>query len=58
MSSENVLTENRDGILWLTVNRPEKLNALNRVTLGEISDAIEAAGDDHDAWAVVMAFLL
>jgi enoyl-CoA hydratase len=54
MSYENVLTENRDGILWLTVNRPEKLNALNRATLGEISDAIEAAGNDGDVWAVVV----
>jgi enoyl-CoA hydratase len=36
MSNENVLTENRDGVLWLTVNRPEKLNALNRATLGLI----------------------
>ena len=54
MSYENVLSENRDGILWLTINRPEKLNALNRATLGEISDAIEAAGSDDAVWAVVM----
>jgi enoyl-CoA hydratase len=54
MSYENVLTENRDGILWLTVNRPEKLNALNRATLGEISDAIESAGNDDEVWAVVV----
>jgi enoyl-CoA hydratase len=54
MSYENVLTENRDGILWLTVNRPEKLNALNRATLAEISDAIGAAGNDADVWAVVV----
>jgi enoyl-CoA hydratase len=54
MSSENVLTENRDGILWLTVNRPEKLNALNRATLDEISEAIEAAGNDDEVWAAVV----
>lgn len=54
MSSKNVLTENRDGILWLTVNRPEKLNALNRETLAEISDAVEAAAQDDAVWAVVI----
>jgi len=54
MSSKNVLTDNRDRILWLTVNRPEKLNALNRATLTEISDAVEAAGNDDDVWAVVI----
>jgi len=54
MSYENLLTENRDGILWLTVNRPEKLNALNRATLAEISDAIETAAKDDAVWAVVV----
>ncbi len=54
MSHENVLTENRDGVLWLTVNRPEKLNALNRATLGEIADVIESVGDDDEVWAVVV----
>ncbi len=54
MSYENVLTENRDGVLWLTVNRPEKLNALNRATLGEISDVCESVSDDDDVWAVVL----
>jgi 1,4-dihydroxy-2-naphthoyl-CoA synthase len=54
MSYENVLTENRDGVLWLTVNRPEKLNALNRATLGEIADVFESVGDDDEIWAVVV----
>jgi enoyl-CoA hydratase len=54
MSYENVLTENRDGILWLTVNRPEKLNALNRATVEEISDAFESAGETEDVVAVVV----
>ena len=36
VSYENILTENRDGILWLTVNRPEKLNALNRKCMNRV----------------------
>jgi len=54
MSYENVLTENRDGVLWLTVNRPEKLNALNRNTMNEIEAAINSAGNDDQVWAVVI----
>jgi enoyl-CoA hydratase len=54
MSFENVLTENRDGVLWLTVNRPEKLNALNSATLGEISTVVDSVGEDDDVWAVVV----
>lgn len=54
MSYENVLTENRDGILWLTVNRPEKLNALNRATLGDIADVFESVSNDDEVWAVAV----
>ena len=54
MSYENVLTENRDGVLWLTVNRPEKLNALNRQTLTEIEQVIDSAANDDATWAVVI----
>ena len=54
MSYENVLTENREGVLWLTVNRPEKLNALNRNTMNEIEAAISSAGNDDQVWAIVV----
>ena len=54
MSYENVLTENRDGILWLTVNRPEKLNALNRATLGDIAGVFESVSNDDKVWAVAV----
>jgi len=54
MTYDNLLSENRDGILWLTVNRPEKLNALNQTTLAEIENAIVSAGSDDEVWAVVV----
>lgn len=40
MSYENILTEIKDEILWITINRYAKLNALNKATLAEIHDAV------------------
>jgi len=54
MSYENLLIENRNGVLWVTVNRPDKLNALNRRTLGELDHFITSAGEDETVFAVVV----
>lgn len=37
MSYTNLLVEEQDGILHVTINRPKALNALNQVTMGEIA---------------------
>jgi enoyl-CoA hydratase len=43
---ENLLLTVADGILTITVNRPDKLNALNSATIEEIGEAVrDAAGD-------------
>lgn len=57
MSSETgpvVLTARHDGILTITLNRPDKLNAINHRMLGLLIDAFEAAGET-DIRAVVLA---
>ena len=54
MEFDNLKTENIDGVLWVTVNRPEKLNALNCLTLDEIDTAIGSAASDSDIHAVVI----
>lgn len=54
MSFDNVLTENRDGVLWLTVNRPDKLNALNRATLSEIEEVVSSVASNDKVWAMVV----
>ncbi|MEH6591833.1 MAG: enoyl-CoA hydratase [Halioglobus sp.] len=44
--TEQVLTVNQEGILQITLNRPEKKNALNAAMYNVMSDAIEGAEDD------------
>lgn len=47
MSFRNLLTEDRGAVRRITVNRPDKLNALNRETLVELDVAFaQAAADD------------
>jgi len=51
---ENLLYEVRDGVAWITVNRPSKLNALNRRTVEEIAAAAGVAQADPDVAALVL----
>src|SRR2546423_1244922 len=51
---ENVRTENRDGVLVVTIDRPKVLNALNAQTVGEIESAFNAARDDDSVKAVIL----
>ena len=37
MTYQNLTVEEKDGILYVTVNRPKALNALNQDTMGELS---------------------
>jgi enoyl-CoA hydratase/carnithine racemase len=47
MAYENLLYEKRDGIAFLTFNRPKVLNALNRKTMEELQHALlDARGDE------------
>src|SRR2546425_4290803 len=41
MSYETLLFEIRDGIAFITINRPDKLNALNDQVVDELADAAE-----------------
>jgi enoyl-CoA hydratase len=43
---DNIFVEKKDGLAYLTVNRPNVLNALNKATLAEIGAALEDIRDD------------
>jgi enoyl-CoA hydratase len=54
MSYKNLLQETQEGLMVLTINRPEKLNALNKETIGELSAAFKAAEADKAVKAVIL----
>ena len=54
MMANPVLTRDAGGVRILTVDRPDKLNALNRETLEALDAAFSAAGDDPAVRALVL----
>jgi 2-(1,2-epoxy-1,2-dihydrophenyl)acetyl-CoA isomerase len=53
MSESPLLIERRERVAILTMNRPEKLNALNKELQDCIIDACQEIRNDDDIWAVV-----
>jgi enoyl-CoA hydratase len=54
MTFENITAEAKNNILYLTVNRPDKLNALNKNTISELSVALKNAGTDADIKVIIL----
>src|SRR3954449_13413382 len=48
MADEPVLTERREGVLVITLNRPEARNAVNRAAAEGIAAAIDELDDDNE----------
>lgn len=52
---ENILYEVKpDGLAWLTLNRPDALNAFTGTMLAELAEAFRQAGQDEKARVVVI----
>jgi len=54
MTYSNLLYEKAEGIAKITLNRPDKLNALNSAVYKELYDAFEAAENDAEVRVVVL----
>ena len=54
MNYENILSEHSSGITTITINRPSKLNALNKDTIQELHDAIDEANSDSETKVIII----
>src|SRR6266403_1890060 len=54
MQFDTLLFERRDGIAYVTLNRPDRLNALNRGLITDLRAAAAAIDADRDIRAVVL----
>lgn len=54
MSYQNLLIATDEEILTITINRPDKLNALNKSTIAELSEAIDAAQGNYSVRVIII----
>ncbi len=54
MSYQNLLVEKKDAVAIVTVNRPDKLNALNDRTMEELDAAFTALAQDPETRGVIL----
>jgi enoyl-CoA hydratase len=51
---QNLLTETRDRVRYVTLNRPEKLNALTLGTMDDLMHAVQSSGLDDSVGCIVL----
>jgi len=54
MTYQTLLFDVRDGVAFITINRPDKLNALNDQVVNELADAAERVATDDDIKGVLL----
>ncbi len=52
--SQDLLSERRDGVLYLTLNRPDRLNALSAPMVSGLLDELSRAAHDDEIGAIVL----
>ena len=55
MANEHLLAERRDGVLSLTLNQPDKLNALSDQMIAGLLDELGRAAHDAEVRCVVVS---
>ena len=55
MEFEDILYDVRNGVAWITINRPEKMNSFRGQTCDELIKALNRAGYDKSVGAIVLA---
>ena len=54
MNYETIILEKEEGIATITLNRPEKLNAMNLQMIRELGEALEETDKDEEVRVVVI----
>ena len=54
MNYNNILSHSNEGITTITINRPNKLNALNIETIEELHEALQFADSDKKVKAIII----
>lgn len=54
MTAENIILEHEKGIATLYINRPEKLNALNKATIQELHETLKMIDENPDVRVVII----
>ncbi len=54
MKFNNILIDSNNGLATITINRPTKLNALNKETIKELHDAFKLAEEDRKTKVIII----
>jgi enoyl-CoA hydratase len=54
MHYKNIISTKKEGISYITINRPKQLNALNRQTIEELSKAISISDNDDTVRCIIL----
>lgn len=54
MSFKNIIVDKSNFIIKITINRPKKLNALNKATIAELHQAFKEADDDINCRVIII----
>src|SRR4249919_1022426 len=54
MTLQNLILDDREGVRTVTLNRPDKLNALNQATIAELDSVFSAAASDDSVRVLIL----